>query len=321
MLLFEGDEDHLKQEALSALRKALLPPGLEDLNEALLESPETDMIVAAAETLPFLADRRLVLLRDFPALTARAEADDRLLEYLPSVPSSAVLLFYCVQKPDGRKKLYQAVKKLGGIVSFDPLKGEELTAFVTNAFAEYGKACDRRTADFLIFTSGSDINQLLSEIAKIAAYHPDASAVDPADVKALATPTTEATVFQMVEAVVAGQETRAFQLMRDTLRGGEDRVFLLAMLLRQFRLLQHVKIMQFEKRGSESIRTALGVPSFISQQYIRQAAAWSGRQIKEAVNLCLETETAIKSGRLSQEGALEAVMLRLLLMREKKESP
>lgn len=289
---------------------------MEDLNETILEAPETDAIIAAAETLPFLADRRLILLRDYPALTGRSEADDRLTAYLPSVPSSAVLLFYCVQKPDGRKKLYQVIKKLGGIVSFDPLKGAELTSFVTAAFKEHGKECDQRTADFLIFTSGSDTNQLLSEIAKIAAFHPDNPAVDPADIKALATPTTEATVFQMVEAVVSGQETRAFQLMRDTLRSGEDRVFLLAMLLRQFRLLQHVKIMQFEKRSPDMIRSALGVPAFVAQQYTRQAAAWSGRQIKEAVNLCLETETAIKSGHLLQEGALEAVMLRLLLMRK-----
>ena len=232
-----------------------------------------------------------------------------------------MLLFYCVQKPDGRKKLCQVIRKLGGIVSFDPLKGAELTAFVTDAFRSHGKECDQRTADALIFTAGSDTNQLLSEIAKIAAFHPDDPAVDPADVKALATPTAEATVFRMVEAVVAGQETLAFRLMRDTLRAGEDRVFLLAMLLRQFRLLQHVKIMQFEKRSPEAIRSALGVPPFAAQQYTRQAAAWSGRQIKEAVKICLDTETAIKSGRLLQEGALEAVMLRLLLMRSEKKPP
>ena len=140
VLLFEGEEEHMKQAALGALQKKLLPEGLEDLNRTLLDAPETDQIIAAAETLPFMADRRLVIVRNHPALTGRAEADDRLAEYLPSVPASAVLLFYCTQKPDGRKKLYAAVKKLNGIVVFSPLRDRELTSFVTSAFRDLGKA-------------------------------------------------------------------------------------------------------------------------------------------------------------------------------------
>ena len=93
VLLFEGEEEQMKQDALSALRKALLPAGMEEMNEMVLDNPETDQVIAAAETLPFLADRRLVILRDHPAVTGRGEADDRLVSYLPSVPSSAVLLF------------------------------------------------------------------------------------------------------------------------------------------------------------------------------------------------------------------------------------
>ena len=90
VLLFEGEEEYLKQSALAALRKKLLPEGLEDLNETVLEAPETDAVIAAAETMPFLADRRIVLLRDYPALTGRSEADDRLIRYLSAVPATTV---------------------------------------------------------------------------------------------------------------------------------------------------------------------------------------------------------------------------------------
>ena len=267
-----------------------------------------------------MADRRLVMLRDYPGLLGRAEADPKLIEYLPKVPSTSVVLFYCVPKPDGRKKLYQAIKKLGGVVSFDPLRGAELTSFVTEAFRRHGRECDQRTAEYLIFIAGTDTGLLLSEVSKIAALHPETPAVDPADVQALATPTAEATVFQMVDAVVSGQESRAFRLMRDILLAGEDRLFLLAMLLRQFRLLQHVKIMQYEKRSPAFIREALGVPEFAASQYIRQAASWSGKQVREAVALCLEMEEDVKSGRINQEGSAEEVMLKLLLSRKKDQT-
>ena len=319
VLLFEGEEEHLKSAALKALRALLLPQGLEELNETVLDAPETDQLIAASETLPFMADRRLVVVRDHPALTGRAEGDERLASYLPGVPSTTVLVFYCSKKPDGRKKLYTVIKKLNGIVTFSPLRDRELTAFVTEAFKAQGKECDERTADFLIFTSGSDANLLLGEIAKIASHAGDAPSIHPDEVRALATPSTECTVFQMVDAVVAGQQSRAFQLMRNQLLAGADRLYLLSMLLRQFRLLQHIRIMQYEKRSRDQIRAALGVPSFAVDQYMRQAALYTNAQIKKAVRICFDMEYAVKSGRIGLDGSLEAVMLKLFSLRAPSE--
>ena len=316
VLFFEGPEEHQKEEALAALRSLLLPAGLEELNESRLEAPDTDALIAATETMPFMADRRLILLRDHPAVCGRGEADDRLLEYLPKVPPTAVVLFYCVL-PVKQKKIKNAVQKLGGVVTFEMLKGAALTSFVTRAFHDLGRECDIRTADYLIFTCGSDTGLLLNEIAKIAAYHPDSPSVSPEDVAALATPSSESRIFTMVDAVVAGQGDKAFAQLRDLLRAGEKRAMVISMLLRQFRLMQHVKIMQYEKKSSPEIISALGLGTYAGGQLVRQAATYSGRQVKDAVALCLSTDLAVKSGGLRDEGALEALMLKLLSLRQK----
>ncbi|MBQ6288833.1 MAG: DNA polymerase III subunit delta [Clostridia bacterium] len=317
VLLFEGEEEHLKQEALAELRHAVLPEGMETLNETILEDPSVDQLIADVETQPFMADKRLIIVRDFPALMGRSEADEKLISYLPSVPETSFLLFYCTGKPDGRKKLYNAVKKLSGIVTFSPLRGTELTRFVVSSFQEAGKECDDRTAEYLIFTVGSDAGLLRNEIQKLASFSTERSRVLVEDVSALATPSTECTVFQMIDAVVTGQKSRAFTLLRNQLLSGTDRMAILSMLLRQYRLLQHIKIMQYEKRGSDFIRSALGVPPFAVDQYIRQASGYTGGQIKSAVRICFDTEYALKSGRMSQDGAVETVVLKLLNLREK----
>ena len=95
-------------------------------------------------------------------------------------------------------------------------------------------------------------------------------------------------------------------------------MYMLSMLLRQFRLLQHIKIMQYEKKSAADIRSALGVPPFAADQYVRQAAGYTNGQVKNAVNICFDAEYGVKSGRLNQEGVLEAVMLKLLNLRTKK---
>ncbi len=317
VLLFEGEEEHLKQEALAELRRAILPEGMETLNETILEDPSVDQLIADVETQPFMADKRLIIVRDLPALMGRSEADEKLVSYLPSVPETSILLFYCTGKPDGRKKLYNAVKKLSGIVTFSPLHGTELTRFVVSSFREAGKECDDRTAEYLIFTVGSDAGLLRNEIQKLASCSRDRAAILPEDVTTLATPSTECTVFQMIDAVVTGQKSRAFTLLRNQLLSGTDRMAILSMLLRQYRLLQHIKIMQYEKKGGDFIRSALGVPPFAVDQYIRQASGYTGGQIKSAVRICFDTEYALKSGRMSQDGAVETVVLKLLNLRDK----
>ena len=317
VLLFEGEEEHLKQEALAELRRAVLPEGMETLNETILEDPSVDQLIADVETQPFMADKRLIIVRDLPALMGRSEADERLISYLPSVPETSYLLFYCTGKPDGRKKLYNAVKKLSGIVTFSPLRGTELTRFVVGSFQEAGKECDDRTAEYLIFTVGSDAGLLRNEIQKLASCAIDRPQILAEDVTSLATPSTECTVFQMIDAVVSGQKSRAFTLLRNQLLSGTDRMAILSMLLRQYRLLQHIKIMQYEKRGNDFIRSSLGVPPFAVDQYVRQASGYTGGQIKSAVRICFETEYALKSGRMSQDGAVETVVLKLLNLRDK----
>ena len=75
--------------------------------------------------------------------------------------------------------------------------------------------------------------------------------------------------------------------------------------------------MLYEKKNREQIRSALGVPSFAAEQYFRQAAAYTNGQVKEAVQLCFDTEYAVKTGRLNADGALEAVVLKLLNLKNK----
>lgn len=316
--LFEGPEENIKASALEMLRKKLLPEGLEELNESLMDSPATDALIAAAETLPFLAEKRLVVVREHPALLGRAEADDRLCDYMKKVPETCVIVFLCRGKADARKKLYKAVQKNGAVVAFNPLTDAELNAWIIRAFGAMGKDCSPQTASLLSFTVGSDTALLRTEMEKLAALCGDRQLIGEEDVRAVSTRSIECTVFEMVDAVVAGQEGKAFGLLRDMLISGSDRIGILAMLLRQYRLLQHVKIMQFEKRTPQQIKQNLGIAPFAAERCLRQAAAYSGGEIKQAVEICLDTEYRIKSGRLNQEGALEAAMLEIFALRHKR---
>ena len=313
--LFEGVEENIKAATLQSLRKAILPEGMEELNESVMDAPATDAVIAACETLPFLADKRLVIVREHPALMGRADADERLIAYIPNVPESAVLVFLCRGKADARKKFYGAIKKAGGIVSFAPLTDAELNAWIVKTFAGLGKSVTPQMASVLAFTVGSDTALLRREIEKLAALAGDRDTVTEEDVHAVATRSVECTVFEMVDAVVAGQQGKAFGLLRDMLTTGSDRLGILAMLLRQFRLMQHIKIMQFEKLAAGEIKQRLGIAPFAAERCMRQASGYTGGQVKKAVQICLNAEYKVKSGGWNQEGALESAMLEIFALK------
>ena len=313
--IFEGVEENIKAATLQALRKAILPEGLEELNETLMDVPQTDAIIAACETLPFMADKRLIIVREHPALTGRADADERLVAYIPQVPESAVLVFLCRGKADARKKLYTAVKKANGIVSFAQLTDVELNSWIIKTFNSLGKSVTPQTASVLSFTVGSDTALLRLEIEKLAALAGDRDTVTEEDVQSVATRSVECTVFEMVDAVVAGQQGKAFGLLRDMLTTGSDRLGILAMLLRQFRLMQHIKIMQFEKVSPNDIKQKLGIAPFAAERCMRQASGYTGGQVKKAVQICLNAEFKVKSGAWNQEGALESAMLEIFALK------
>lgn len=314
--LFEGVEENIKAATLASLRKALLPEGFEELNETLMDNPDASALIAACETLPFMAEKRLVVVREHPALSGRADADEKLIAYIPQVPESAVLVFLCRGKADARKKLYTAIKKAGGIVSFAPLTDAELQAWIIRTFGGMGKACSSQTASVLAFTVGSDTALLRQEIEKLASLAGERDTITEEDVHAVATRSVECTVFEMVDAVVAGQTARAFGLLRDMLTTGSDRLGILAMLLRQFRLMQHIKIMQYEKLPAPEIKQRLGIAPFAAERCMRQATGYTGGQVKRAVHICLDAEYKVKSGQWNQEGALEKAMLEIFALKQ-----
>ena len=321
VILMEGPEEYIKQTALQQLRKALLPPGLEALNETVLENPDLSTLVAAAETLPLMAERRLVVVRECSLLRPGKKGGEEpaggdahtqaFCEYVARVPPTACLVFYERGKADGRKKLYAAIKKHGAVALFDTLGHGELNRWIVQTLKSLGKDIPPSAAAQLAFTVGRDAGLLRGEMEKLAAHTGERPQVLPEDIQAVATKSLEASVFDMVDALVEGKSAQAFLLFEHMLRTGSSRFGILAMILRQYRILFHYTALVQSGASSAQIRTRLGIPPFAVDRAARQAKAYAPHQLQAAMALCVDTEFAVKSGRMAEEGAVERAMLAL----------
>lgn len=319
--LFEGVEEYIKRSALAALRKKILPAGLEDMNEARLNDPDADELIAAAETLPLMSEWRLVVVQDSSMISGRAKDYDEgknaamLCEYLKHPPESTCIVFYTRDKADGRKKLVAQLKKTAQIVQFNPLDERETTRWIAKQLKGMEKKIAPATCQKLIFTAGSDLYTLSGEVEKLSACVGEREEILPEDIDAICTKTTAYRVYDLSNTLLRGDAGKAFALLREMIRDGEEPLALLALLQGECRRMLAVKILRGDGMQPDAIAAKIGVQSFAVRQIYQQVARYTERQLRDMAQCCMDTEYQVKSGQMVTEGALEKTMLQLLRIR------
>lgn len=311
--LFEGTEEYIKQQALKRLEKTILPEGLEELNLTVLEDPKADEMISACETIPFMADRRVVVVNESALLSASKKSDDAdpaIIEYMEHLPPTVCLVFFLKGKADGRKKLYTLLKKNAWIVDFSPMGDAECQRWVIRSLSQKGKSITADTASYLIFTVGKDAALLTQEMEKLVSYS-DQEEITRDAIDTICIPSTECTVFQMVDAQVAGNLSKTFQLLNQMLKNGEERMAVLAMLLRQYRIMYHLKCLSEEGTPSSQWGALVGIPPFAVTRTLQQTKPYSRKHLKAAYDYLTDTELRLKQGLLPQNGCAENAILAL----------
>lgn len=319
--LFCGVEQHIKHSALQNLRDKLLPEGFEQLNESVFEGAVSAAeIIESAETLPLMCDKRLVVIKDWPLLLsgkAKNETEDteRMLTWLNSVPDTCCLVFYLTDQPDTRKKLGKELKSLAEWVQFDLLSDADIARWCNRQLKETGKQIDPSAVERLVFMAGRALTTLSQELHKLASYVGESTVITAGDVEAVVTPSTECTVFQMIDCVLRRQPAQAQLLLKNMLENGESRIGALAMLTRQLRMLTHIRLMRNQGMTLPEIEKKLNLNHYAATRAAEQAGKFSPESLQEGYRACVDTDYAIKSGRMRDAAALDYLMLQLAAMK------
>lgn len=319
--LFAGVEQHIKNSALETLRKKLLPEGFEQLNESVFEGAASAMdVIESAETLPLMCDKRLVIVKDWALLMpgkAKNEGEDteRMLRWLQSVPETCCMVLYVTEQPDTRKKLAKELKNLAEWVQFDLLSDTDIARWCNRQLKEIGKQIDPSAVERLVFMAGRALTTLSQELGKLSAYVGESEVVTAADVEAVVTPSTECTVFQMIDCVLRRQPAQAQMLLKNMLENGESRIGALAMLTRQLRMLTHIRLMRGQGMTLQEIEKKLSLNHYAAVRAAEQAGKFTVESLQEGYRACVETDYAIKSGRMRDAAALDFLMLQLSAMK------
>ena len=315
--LFTGPEQYVKAEALQKLRTKLLPPGLEMLNESILEGAAAQQITDACETMPMMCDRRLVVVRDWaPLLSGKSKNEDAEVQWiekwLDNPAPGCALVFYMRESADGKKKLTGVLNKRAVTVNFELLSDAELTKWCQARLKPQGKKLDRAAMSTLTFMAGRELIRLNGELDKLAAYvGPEQSVITEADVKAVVPASLEYNVFELMNHLLAGDMMKAQQTVNSLLQGGQNAMGLVAMLTRQLRQMAHMKCALDAGDNVVSVQQTLKLHPYAAKQVARQCARQSADRLTALYRFGVDTDYAVKSGRLRDQDALNAMLFRI----------
>ncbi len=316
--VFYGAEVYVRDRAVEALRQKLLPEGLEQLNENLFDGAvSASDLMDAAETLPLMGERRLVIVKSWAALGARGESAEieRFIKWLENIPETCCMVFVEGGAPDMRKKLTQALKVRAEWVEFALLSDADLLRWCAREVKPLGHTIGAEAVEQLVFMAGRTLTGIRLELDKACAYVGGREEITREDIEAVVTPGTECTVFQMIDCLMKRQSGQAQLLLKSMLENGETRVGTLAMLTRQMRMLTHIRLLRAQGLTMPEIEKKLALNHFAATRAAEQAGRFEASSLETGYKACVEADYAIKSGRVRETAALDRLMLQLAAMK------
>ncbi|WP_125703203.1 DNA polymerase III subunit delta [Lacticaseibacillus daqingensis] len=313
-----GTEQALVDRALAALA-AVVPDDQVTMNLARYDMRQTPVAVALDDAMspPFFGDFREVVITDPFFLTGESPKVavthdlDGLTAYLQHpVESTLMVLVAPYAKLDERKRLTKALKKVATIVDVKPLDQRAAQNAVRQALKQQKSEITPAALAALVQRTAGDYSVMMRELPKLALYGQGGSPLDEAAIDALVPKHLTDRVFDLVAAVVAQNATLALSLYRDLLLQKEEPIRLNSLLISQFRLLLQTQILAQQGYSQGSLATTLKVHPYRVKLALQQVNRVSGTALRAAYQGLVETETAMKTGRVDKALAFELFVLR-----------
>ncbi len=329
--LFHGEDEYSRALALAEMKAKVGDPSISELNIISLDGEALTMeeLIRSCDALPFLSQRRLVIVRDLLSQfeprrgakkrelpPAKRELVEGLKEYLPRMPQTTRLVLVEGRRISKSNPIHRLASQLEGgfIKEFRPPKGERLRQWIRERVKEKGGQISPSAVEELANFLGNDLRLLDQEIEKLLTYTGERP-IEKEDVHLLVSQVQVATIFSLVDALGHRDSRKATLYLHELMDAGQPLLYIFFMITRQFRLLLQAKELQIEGLGWRAIQTRLGLHPFVAQKLAEQAGNFSRSRLETIHRRLLEVDTAIKTGQMEPQLALDLLAIELCTSR------
>ncbi len=300
-----GEEAYLRRQYRDRLKNALV--GDDTMNYHYFEGKNISVgeIIDLAETLPFFAERRLIVMENTHLFKSGGE---QLADYLEERAESTYFLFV-EPEIDKRSKLFKTVKAKGSVVEFVTQDEATLTRWILGMMKKEGKNISQNNLRYLLEKTGTDMENIRKETEKLFCYCLDKAVIEREDIDEICTKQISGHIFDMIGAIADKQQEKALALYYDLLALKEPPMRILFLIAKHFNQLLQVKDLHKKGFAERAIGERVGIPPFAIRKYVTQAGRFSMAELRGAVEACVRAEEDIKTGRMNDTLSVELLIV------------
>jgi len=194
------------------------------------------------------------------------------------------------------KKLFTFLNKQKFVQEFTPLSNIQLLSFIKKEAGSYQKEMSSMAASILINLSGADLWVIASEIKKLSFYSLE-KMITEKDVKELCVGMVSDDIFALTDALSTKNKALALKLLEEQYASGLSEEYLIAMFIRQFKILLQIRSGLDNNLSQAEITAKLKLHPFVIKKGLSQARNFSLDNLKNYLNQLIHLDFSNKTGR------------------------
>jgi DNA polymerase-3 subunit delta len=307
---FYGEDTFRLKESVLKTKRSFVEKQGSDIN--LLEMDGEKLTFSsfgsAVNALPFLGDKRLIIVNNLLLENDDKELKKKVVENLAQIPDSSVVIFVEAGMPDKRETAFKKLSIIDSKHYFGLLDDYKLKAWVENKVAEMERKIDLSAVQKLILFVGPDLWRMSQEIEKLTLNSTKEVNISVVDVEKLVEPTFSLKIFDLIDALSQKQGSKAVSILHQFIENGQDEFMIFNMMIWGYRNM--VVVDSLGKVGSESEMANLsGLNPFVVKKNLQALRNYQKGEAKEIYKKLAETDWQIKSGKIDIKTALSLLVV------------
>jgi DNA polymerase-3 subunit delta len=319
IFLIHGEDDFLSSEKLIFFRNGSIKKyGDFNVGGFSEENFDINRILNEINSLPFLGEKRVVILENILSATKK---DDRkkLTEAVLSTPESTVIILF-ENKDLLPYKVKERVKEIENFIGkldpknvfhFQNMDTAKLNRWIGEKLKSKGFTIEPKAINGLVALVGYDTRQIDNEIKKLTSYKHKEKNINSDDVLKLVKANVDTNIFSLTDALAKKDIKTAQNILKNIADSGEETYGALSMIAFQFRNLILIKLAEVENISQQRVIADTRMNPFVHKKTSQQVRNFTLEKLKEIYHLIFETDLAIKTGEKEPGLALDLLVVRI----------
>ena len=329
--LFIGEEEYLMKDAIARLKEKYIDKNFETLNYISLNGKETDIdsLVNACETLPFMNEKKLVILEDINIFIENMEDKrmDELYKYIENLGDFLILILADNENSlKKNRKIYKIFKNNDSYVDFSHLAGRDLNNWINSILKTHNRKISPSNMEYFISESSYnsrniDINlyDMENQILQIIDHKKEETIVRESIDEVLIR-SIDTNIFELLDAINSFDSGKSLYIFNQMYMDNEPVLKILFMIIRQVRLILGIKLYREKSYGDKDIQEKLGIKPYEYRKISGLVSRFTISGLKTTLEDLLDADRKIKSTSIDDKLIMEILLVNLTTKVEKKQN-